>query len=64
LNVETTFVGNFELKAAGVNNKRTEALEVIQNQIGTMRNASGYNDVWVHVAFLADGLGSQVEFSI
>jgi hypothetical protein len=64
-NVETTFVGNLELKLAGVTNKRNEALEVIKGQIETvMRNASGYQDVWVHGAFLVDGLGSQVEFSI
>lgn len=63
--VETTFAGYLQLKSFSTTDKRAEALEFVTDQMrSVLLHAEAFNDVWVSVALMVDGLGRHQEFVI
>jgi len=63
--VETAFTGSLRLDAIGMIAKRDQAVEIVKEQIrNVMHDTGAFNDLWVYVALLVDGLGECQEFGI
>ena len=63
--VETAFVGRLSLSSSNLDDKRSEAVEVVKDVLrDIVEELDAYSDVWINVALSVDGLGKHIEFKL
>jgi hypothetical protein len=63
--VETTFAGDMWLSGQDVSEKRIEAKKIVEKEIrNVIDEFNAYDDTWVYIALMIDGLGEHIEIII